>query len=106
MIMFNIECFDFQLKSCEISMILLPFFFQRNLRFVFFSIVKFRKLHKTIQKIPQNRIKFSKKLDVKIPVEIPVIFMILTGTGIPAKRLILTGTGILPGSRTVYTNTP
>ena len=32
--MFNIECFDFHLKSCEILMILLPFF-QRNLRFVF-----------------------------------------------------------------------
>ena len=38
------------------------------------------------------------KLDIEIPVEIPVNFMILTGTGIPANRLILTGTGILPGS--------
>ena len=41
------------------------------------------------------------KLDIKVPVEIPVNFMILTGTGIPAKRLILTGTGILPGSRSI-----
>ena len=41
------------------------------------------------------------KLDIEIPVEIPVNFMILTGTGIPAKRLILTGTGILPGSRSI-----
>ena len=41
------------------------------------------------------------KLDIEIPVEIPVNFMILTGTGIPANRLILTGTGILPGSRSI-----
>ena len=41
------------------------------------------------------------KLDIEIPVEIPVNFMISTGTGIPANRLILTGTGILPGSRSI-----
>ena len=41
------------------------------------------------------------KLNIKIPVEIPVNFMILTGTGIPANRLILTGTGISPGSRSI-----
>ena len=41
------------------------------------------------------------KIDIEIPVEIPVNFMILTGTGIPANRLILTGTGILPGSRLI-----
>ena len=35
--MLNIEWFDFHLKSCEISMILLPFF-QRNLRFVLFQL--------------------------------------------------------------------
>ena len=42
-----------------------------------------------------------KKIDIEIPVEIPVKFMILTGTGIPANRPILTGTGILPGSRSI-----
>ena len=41
------------------------------------------------------------KIGIEIPVEIPVNFMILTGTGIPANRLILTGTGILPGSRSI-----
>ena len=41
------------------------------------------------------------KIDIEIPVEIPVNFMILTGTGIPENRLILTGTGILPGSRSI-----
>ena len=41
------------------------------------------------------------KLDIEIPVEIPVNFMISTGTGIPANRLILTGTEILPGSRSI-----
>ena len=41
------------------------------------------------------------KIDIEIPVEIPVNFMILTGTGIPVNRLILTGTGILPGSRSI-----
>ena len=43
------------------------------------------------------------KLDIEleIPVEIPVNFMISAGTGIPANRLILTGTGILPGSRSI-----
>ena len=35
-IMFNIECFDFHLKSCEIS-ILLPFF-RRNLRLLLFQL--------------------------------------------------------------------
>ena len=35
--MFNIEFFNFYLRSCEISMILLPFF-QRNLRLVLFQL--------------------------------------------------------------------
>ena len=41
------------------------------------------------------------KIDIEIPVEIPVNIMILTGAGIPVNRLILAGTGILPGSRSI-----
>ena len=80
-------------------MILLPFF-QRNLRLVLFQL-KSTKFYKTVKKFHKIRLNFLKKLDIEIPVEIPVIFMILTGTGIPANRLILTGTGILPGSRSI-----
>ena len=38
-IKFNIECFDFNLQSCEISMVLLPFS-QRNLRLILFISIK------------------------------------------------------------------
>ena len=37
MIVFNIECFDFHLKSFEISMILLPFFSEKSTFRLFFN---------------------------------------------------------------------
>ena len=70
--------------------------------------LKFKKsqnLTKKTQKFPKIKLNFQ-KLNIKIPVEIPVNFMILTGTGIPANRLILTGTGISPGSRSILAGTP
>ena len=84
-------------------MILLPFS-QRNLPLIsFISRLKILKSHKeNSKKFPKMKLNFQ-KIDIEIPVEIPVNFMILTGTGIPANRLILTGTGtgILPGSRSI-----
>ena len=65
--------------------------------------LKFKKsqnLTKKTKKFPKMKLNFQ-KLDIEIAVEIPVNFMISTGTGIPANRLILTGTGILPGSRSI-----
>ena len=62
--------------------------------------LKFKKSYKKTKKFHKLKLNFQ-KLDIEIPVEIPVNFMILTGTGIPANRLILTGTGILPGSRSI-----
>ena len=84
-------------------MILLPFS-QRHLRFISFISIKVYEILKSYKenskKFPKMKLNFQ-KLDIEIPVEIPVNFMILTGTGIPANRPILTGTGILPGSRSI-----
>ena len=58
------------------------------------------KTENRLKNIKLNLLNFQ-KLDIRIPVGIPVNFTILTGTGIPANRPILTGTGILPGSRSI-----
>ena len=97
--MLIIECFDFYWYSCEISNILLPFLEKLSSRFII--SIEIRKIvKKQIQKFHKKELNFQ-KLDIEIPVDIPVNFMILTGTGIPANRPILTGTGILPGSRSI-----
>ena len=79
-------------------------FFCHFLRGIYVSfylfLSKFVKSYEKLKKFPEMKLNFQ-KLDIEIPVEIPVNFMILTGTGIPANRLILTGTGILPGSRSI-----
>ena len=66
----------------------------------FIISIKIRKIliKKQIQKFHEIKLN-CQKLDIEIPVDIPVNFMILTGTGIPAYRPILTG--ILPGSRSI-----
>ena len=67
------------------------------------SLKSLKILRRKLKKFPKMKLNFQ-KLDIEIPVEIPVNFMISTGTGIPANRLILTGTGILPGSRSILAN--
>ena len=64
------------------------------------SLKSLKILRRKLKKFPKMKFNFQ-KLDIEIPVEIPVNFMISTVTGIPANRLILTGTGILPGSRSI-----
>ena len=55
------------------------------------NLSKFPKISKLESRIFQ-------KLDIRIPVRIPVNFSMLTWTRIPVNEPIFTGTGILPGS--------